>query len=293
MGADAVACAALAGGVHAKAFFVRKDAKAHGLQRRIEGPPLRPWRSLRGRRGRRHERRLDARGDRRAARGGPRDLRCRQRARPARRWRRRDRAGGRRAVRRAEHDRRRLPRAAGPTRPADARGARRACGAVRGAARARRDAGGRPGPAARCLASSPQYEHLEHLLQATEQRLGDALFGERPAAAALLAESGAEAAGYALFFPTFSSFLAIQGVWLEDLYVRPAHRGAGVGRALLATVAAQVRESWRRAPGMVGARLERAGARLLQAHRRADDGRVDHAPARRRGSRAACGRSRR
>jgi orotate phosphoribosyltransferase len=40
MGADAVACAALAGGVHAKAFFVRKDAKAHGLQRRIEGPPL-------------------------------------------------------------------------------------------------------------------------------------------------------------------------------------------------------------------------------------------------------------
>jgi GNAT superfamily N-acetyltransferase len=88
-----------------------------------------------------------------------------------------------------------------------------------------------------------QYEHLEHLLKATERRLGDALFGERPAASALLAESGAEVAGYAVFFPTFSSFLAIQGVWLEDLYVRPAHRGAGVGRALLATVAAQVRES--------------------------------------------------
>jgi GNAT superfamily N-acetyltransferase len=86
-----------------------------------------------------------------------------------------------------------------------------------------------------------QYEHLEHLLQATEQRLEDALFGERPAAAALLAESGAEIAGYAVFFPTFSSFLAIQGVWLEDLYVRPAHRGAGAGRALLATVAAHAR----------------------------------------------------
>jgi orotate phosphoribosyltransferase len=42
MGADAVACAALAGGAQAKAFFVRKDAKAHGLQRRIEGPPLQP-----------------------------------------------------------------------------------------------------------------------------------------------------------------------------------------------------------------------------------------------------------
>jgi orotate phosphoribosyltransferase len=40
MGADAVACAALAGGAHAKAFFVRKDAKSHGLQRRVEGPPL-------------------------------------------------------------------------------------------------------------------------------------------------------------------------------------------------------------------------------------------------------------
>jgi orotate phosphoribosyltransferase len=42
MGADAVACAALAGGARAKGFFVRKDAKAHGLQRRIEGPPLDP-----------------------------------------------------------------------------------------------------------------------------------------------------------------------------------------------------------------------------------------------------------
>jgi GNAT superfamily N-acetyltransferase len=88
-----------------------------------------------------------------------------------------------------------------------------------------------------------KYEHLEHLLAATERRLGDALFGERPAAAALLAESGADVAGYAVFFPTFSSFLAIQGVWLEDLYVRPAHRGAGVGRALLAAVAAHVRAS--------------------------------------------------
>jgi hypothetical protein len=55
-----------------------------------------------------------------------------------------------------------------------------------------------------------EYEHLEHLLQATERRLGDALFGEHPAAAALLAESGAEVAGNAVFFPTFSSFLAIE-----------------------------------------------------------------------------------
>jgi GNAT superfamily N-acetyltransferase len=87
-----------------------------------------------------------------------------------------------------------------------------------------------------------EYEHLEDELHATQERLHDALFGPRPAAEALIAERGAEAVGYALFYPTFSSFLAIQGVWLEDLFVRPAHRGAGVGRELLAAVAAHVRE---------------------------------------------------
>src|SRR5436190_13120407 len=86
------------------------------------------------------------------------------------------------------------------------------------------------------------YERLEHELRATEELVRQALFGERPAAEALLAEHAGEAAGYALFFPTFSSFLARQGVWLEDLFVRPEHRGAGVGRALLAAVAARVRE---------------------------------------------------
>jgi GNAT superfamily N-acetyltransferase len=87
-----------------------------------------------------------------------------------------------------------------------------------------------------------EYERLEHELRATEELVSEALFGERPAAEALIAERGSEQAGYALFFPTFSSFLAIQGVWLEDLFVRPVHRGAGVGRALLAAVAARVRE---------------------------------------------------
>jgi GNAT superfamily N-acetyltransferase len=85
------------------------------------------------------------------------------------------------------------------------------------------------------------YEHLAHELRATEERLREALFGERPAAEALIAERGSEAVGYALFFPTFSSFLASQGVWLEDLFVRPSHRRAGVGRALLAAVAARAR----------------------------------------------------
>jgi GNAT superfamily N-acetyltransferase len=87
-----------------------------------------------------------------------------------------------------------------------------------------------------------EYEHLEHELHATEERLREALFGERPAAAALIAEREDEAVGYALFFPTFSNFLASEGIWLEDLFVRLPHRGTGVGRALLSAVAARVRE---------------------------------------------------
>jgi GNAT superfamily N-acetyltransferase len=87
-----------------------------------------------------------------------------------------------------------------------------------------------------------EYERLEDQVRASEALMNEALFGKRPAAEALIAERGAETAGYALFYPTFSTFLAIQGVWLEDIYVRPAHRGGGVGRALLAAVAARVRE---------------------------------------------------
>jgi GNAT superfamily N-acetyltransferase len=87
-----------------------------------------------------------------------------------------------------------------------------------------------------------EYEHLEHALRATEERLREALFGEHPAARALIAEIDAQTVGYAIFFPTFSTFLAAPGVWLEDLYVRPSCRGAGAGRALLAAVAAHVRE---------------------------------------------------
>jgi GNAT superfamily N-acetyltransferase len=89
-----------------------------------------------------------------------------------------------------------------------------------------------------------EYEDLLHELQATEKQLTEALFGSRPAAEALIAELEDPHAviGYALYFPTFSSFLASSGVWLEDLFVRPAHRREGVGRALLAAVAARLRE---------------------------------------------------
>jgi GNAT superfamily N-acetyltransferase len=87
-----------------------------------------------------------------------------------------------------------------------------------------------------------EYEHLEHELRATEEQLGKALFAPHLAAEALIAERDSQVLGYALFFPTFSSFLASTGVWLEDLFVRPSNRGEGVGRALLGAVAARVRE---------------------------------------------------
>jgi GNAT superfamily N-acetyltransferase len=87
-----------------------------------------------------------------------------------------------------------------------------------------------------------EYERLTHLLRADERRLADALFGERPVAEALIAERDGEPAGYAVCFPTFSSFLASPGVWLEDLFVRPPHRRFGIGRALLSEVAARAAE---------------------------------------------------
>jgi GNAT superfamily N-acetyltransferase len=94
-----------------------------------------------------------------------------------------------------------------------------------------------------------EYEKLTHLLQADEQLLDRALFGNPPAAHGLIAETGGEVAGYAIYYFTFSTFLAIQGIWLEDLYVRPSMRKGGAGRSLLAAVARRLTERG-------GARLE-------------------------------------
>ena len=84
-----------------------------------------------------------------------------------------------------------------------------------------------------------QYERLEHLVVADEEMLAASLFGERPAAEAIIAREGGEsgeAAGFALFFHTFSTFLARPGLWLEDLFVYPRFRGRGLGRALISRV---------------------------------------------------------
>jgi GNAT superfamily N-acetyltransferase len=78
-----------------------------------------------------------------------------------------------------------------------------------------------------------EYEHLLHECEATEEKVRASLFGERPDAEVIIADVNGEPAGFALFFHTYSTFLAQRGLYLEDLFVLPEHRGHGVGRALL------------------------------------------------------------
>jgi GNAT superfamily N-acetyltransferase len=82
-----------------------------------------------------------------------------------------------------------------------------------------------------------EYERLAHEAVATEDDLRRTLFGERPVAEVVLAELAAEApapaAGFALFFHNYSTFLGRPGIYLEDLFVRPELRGRGIGRRLL------------------------------------------------------------
>lgn len=82
-----------------------------------------------------------------------------------------------------------------------------------------------------------EYEKLTHVVVATEERLRESLFGERPAAEVLLAYRELECVGFALFFPSYSTFLASAGIYLEDLFVKPHARGCGIGLALLTELA--------------------------------------------------------
>ncbi len=81
------------------------------------------------------------------------------------------------------------------------------------------------------------YERLSHIVVADEAGLRRALFGERRMTEALIAEYQGEAAGFALFFHNFSTFLGRPGMYLEDIFVRPAMRGRGIGRTLFTFVA--------------------------------------------------------
>jgi GNAT superfamily N-acetyltransferase len=82
-----------------------------------------------------------------------------------------------------------------------------------------------------------EYEKLSHQVVIEEARLREHLFGPKPYAEVLLAEDGDQVVGYALFFHTYSTFLARPSLYLEDLFVLPEQRGRGHGKALLARLA--------------------------------------------------------
>jgi GNAT superfamily N-acetyltransferase len=81
------------------------------------------------------------------------------------------------------------------------------------------------------------YEKLAHEVTATEAGLRETLFGARPAADVIIAYAGDTPAGFALFFPNYSTFLGKPGLYLEDLFVRPEYRGKGLGLALMKRLA--------------------------------------------------------
>ena len=108
----------------------------------------------------------------------------------------------------------------------------------------------------RLIRGLAEYERLAEEAVVTEADVRRSLFGEHPQAEVLIAEIDGDPAGFALFFHNYSTFLGRRGLYLEDLFVLPSHRGRGIGRALMSEA---------RAPGdgervwafrVVGPRLE-------------------------------------
>ena len=91
------------------------------------------------------------------------------------------------------------------------------------------------------------YEKLSHEVDATEEMIAAALFGDQPRLYCDIAEWDGEPAGFAVWFLNFSTFRGRHGIYLEDLFVRPAFRGRGIGKALLMRLARRcVDEGWAR-----------------------------------------------
>jgi GNAT superfamily N-acetyltransferase len=86
------------------------------------------------------------------------------------------------------------------------------------------------------------YEREPDAVVATEEGLRSALFGDSPAVFCHVAEADGEVVGFALWFRNFSTWLGRHGIYLEDLYVRPSHRGTGLGKALLETLTGIAKE---------------------------------------------------
>jgi len=82
-----------------------------------------------------------------------------------------------------------------------------------------------------------EFERALHEVEATEEHLHRTLFGDRPAVFAHVAEVGDQVAGMAIWFLSYSTWLGAHNLYLEDLFVRPEHRGSGTGRLLLQTLA--------------------------------------------------------
>ncbi len=87
------------------------------------------------------------------------------------------------------------------------------------------------------ISALADYEKLSHQMVANEDKLHATLFGARPAAEVLMAQWDGQAAGFALFFQNYSTFLAKPGLYLEDLFVLPSMRGKGIGKSLLIQLA--------------------------------------------------------
>lgn len=78
-----------------------------------------------------------------------------------------------------------------------------------------------------------EYEKLSHEVVTTEERINTYLFSDKKVAEALIAEYDSQPVGFAIFFLNFSTFLALPGIYLEDLFVNPNFRGKGIGKSLL------------------------------------------------------------